>query len=177
MFETIKSQLYIGKTLVQQNELEGRGFSMKLDVTDNSIKATLTAKADITMQSLEISTEKDFDDDDLFFANGYQSWSTTREYCRYDTTMDLLPLGRKLGGFAKYACGIMSDYSFGDFYGKTGNLHSYTYTYFRKKSSRHCKTLFEFSRFLQSAPSHNWIFMLKYFIRNIITLSERRLCT
>ena len=71
------------------------------------------------------------DDDDLFFANGYQSWSTSREYCRYDTTKDILPLGKKLGGFAAYACGIMSDYSFGDYYGKTGNFHSYTYTYFR----------------------------------------------
>ena len=90
MFETIKSQLYIGKTLVQQNELEGRGFSMKLDVTDNSIKATLTAKADITMQSLEISTEKDFDDDDLFFANGYQAWTTSREFSKKDTFNDVI---------------------------------------------------------------------------------------
>ena len=54
MFDKIRAEYLIGKVAVKQNELEGRGFSMKLDVTDNSIKATLTAKADITMQSLEI---------------------------------------------------------------------------------------------------------------------------
>ena len=98
MFETIKSQLYIGKTLVQQNELKGRGFEMKLDVTDESIKATLVAKADITMKSLEIVTDKDFDDDDLFFANGYQAWTTTREFSKEDTFNGLM----KIAGITKF---------------------------------------------------------------------------
>ena len=108
MFETIKSQLYIGKTLVQQNELEGRGFSMKLDVTEKSIKATLTAKADITMQSLEISTEKDFDDDDLFFANGYQAWTTSRGFSKKDTFKGLIKAAG-INKFLKHFAGLSGD--------------------------------------------------------------------
>ena len=137
MFDTIKSQLYIGKTLVQQNELNGRGFEMKLDVNEKSIKATLTAKADITMQSLEISAEKDFDDDDLFFANGYQAWTTTREFSRDDTFKGLIKAAG-ITKFVKHFAGLSGDYHF-ESYGEKGKFHGYTYCYFREKGENEIK--------------------------------------
>ena len=133
MFNEIKSEVFIGKSLIKSNEFDNRAFSFKLEETDSSIKGVLTAKRDLKMQSLEITTEKAYADDDLFFKNGYQSWSTTREVDKDFTFKGLIPLAYKIGGFPKYAAGIMSDYGFGDFYNKKGCFHSYTYTYLRKK--------------------------------------------
>ncbi len=133
MFNTIKSEVFIGKSLIKSNDFDNRAFSFKLEETESSIKGVLIAKRDIKMHSLEITTEKAFADDDLFFKNGYQSWSTTREVDKDFTFKGLIPLAYTLGGFPKYAAGIMSDYGFGDFYNKKGCFHSYTYTYFRKK--------------------------------------------
>ena len=152
-----------GNAVISHTEFDNSDFTFELSEKKGVIKGILKAKADMVMKDLEIETTRNFEKDDLFFANGYQSWSTTREYCRYDTTKDILPLGKKLGGFAAYACGIMSDYSFGDYYGKTGNFHSYTYTYFRKKGSRNI-TLYGskterqgFTLFLVDMPNSKFI--------------------
>ena len=110
-----------GNAVISHTEFDNSDFTFELSEKKGVIKGILKAKADMVMKDLEIETTRNFEKDDLFFANGYQSWSTSREYCRYDTTKDILPLGKKLGGFAAYACGIMSDYSFGDYYGKTGD--------------------------------------------------------
>ena len=133
MFKTIKSEVFIGKSLIKSNDFDNRAFSFKLEETDSSIKGVLTAKRDIKMHSLEITTEKSIADDQHFIKNGYQSWSTTREVDKDFTFKGLIPLAYTLGGFPKYCAGIMSDYGFGDFYNKKGCFHSYTYTYFRKK--------------------------------------------
>ncbi len=122
---------------MQQNELEGRGFSLKLDVTEKSIKATMIAKADIVMQSFEILTEKDFDDDDLFFANGYQAWTTSREFSKFDTFDGLLKLAG-ITKFTKHFAGLSGDYHF-ESYGEKGKFHSYTYCYFREKGEQEIK--------------------------------------
>ncbi len=137
MFDTIKSQYYIGKTLVQQNELEGRGFSLKLDVTEKSIKATMIAKADIVMQSFEILTEKDLDDDALFFSIGYESLTTSLEFSKFDTFDGLLKLAG-ITKFTKHFAGLSGDYHF-ESYGEKGKFHSYTYCYFREKGEQEIK--------------------------------------
>ncbi len=137
MFDTIKSQYYIGKVLVQQNELEGRGFSFKLDVTDKHIKGVLTAKSDITMQSLYMETEKDFDDDDLFFANGYQAWTTSREFSKHDTFNGLMKIAG-ITKFTKHFAGLSGDYHF-EKYGEEGKFHAYTYCYFRERGEKEIK--------------------------------------
>ncbi len=137
MFKTIRSQFNIGKASVQQNDFEGRGFSFKLDVTDESIKGILVAKSDLEMKSFEIETEKDFDDDDLFFANGYQAWTTSREFSKDDTFKGLIKAAG-INKFLKHFAGLSGDYHF-ESYGEEGKFHAYTYCYFREKGEREIK--------------------------------------
>ncbi len=137
MFKTIRSQFNIGKASVQQNDFEGRGFSFKLDVTDESIKGILVAKSDLEMKSFEIETEKDFDDDDLFFANGYQAWTTSREFSKNDTFKGLIKAAG-INKFLKHFAGLSGDYHFEN-YGEEGKFHAYTYCYFREKGEREIK--------------------------------------
>ena len=137
MFDKIRAEYLIGKVAVKQNELEGRGFSVKLDVSKEAIKCVLVAKADITMKSFEIETKKDFDDDDLFFANGYQAWTTSREFSKHDTFKGLIKAAG-INKFLKHFAGLSGDYHF-ESYGEEGKFHAYTYCYFREKGEREIK--------------------------------------
>ncbi len=124
-----------GTAVVSHKELDNKDFIFELKEENGVISGWLTAKTDLKMHALELETERSFAADDLFYVNGYQSWSTSREHNKYSVVKDIIPLGRKLGKFPARCCGIMSDYDFEE-YGKTGCFHSYTYTYFRKKGSR-----------------------------------------
>lgn len=137
MFEKIRSEFLIGKALVKQNALDGRAFSLDFKQTKNSIKGVLTAKCDLDMKSFEIECEKDFEDDDLFFANGYQAWTTSREFSK-DDKFDGLIKAANITKFVKHFAGLSGDYHF-ESYGEEGKFHSYTYCYFREKGEREIK--------------------------------------
>ena len=66
------------------NSFDNEYFSFKYEKNDDSIKGVLTAKKGFEMQSLVVEYDKDFDDDDLFYANGYQAWTTSREFSKND---------------------------------------------------------------------------------------------
>ena len=137
MFEKIRSEFLIGKALVKQNAFDGRAFSFDFKQTKDSIKGILTAKCDLDMKSFEIECEKDFEDDDLFFANGYQAWTTSREFSKEDK-FDGLIKAANITKFVKHFAGLSGDYHF-ESYGEEGKFHSYTYCYFREKGEREIK--------------------------------------
>ena len=137
MFEKIRSEFLIGKALVKQNAFDGRAFSLDFKQTKDSIKGVLTAKCDLDMKSFEIECEKDFEDDDLFFANGYQAWTTSREFSK-DDKFDGLIKAANITKFVKHFAGLSGDYHF-ESYGEEGKFHSYTYCYFREKGEREIK--------------------------------------
>ena len=79
--------------------------------------------------------ERAFCDDDAFFAAGYQSWTTAREYTRKDRQKGLrLPI-RALSfiPIVKKCAGASGDYSFTPY--RRGVFHSVGYTYLRKLGS------------------------------------------
>ncbi len=128
------AKIKIGRATINHIDFDNCHFKFNFKETKKGIKGVLTAKTDFTMESLAVSKAMDFSDESLFFVNGYQSWTTSREYAKGDKINDLMPLARKLGGFAEYAAGIMSDYSFTS-YGVRSLFRSYTYTYMRNKGS------------------------------------------
>ena len=137
MFTKIKSQILIGKALVNQNDFDGRAFSFDLQQDEDSIKGVLTAKCDFVMKSFEIERDKDFDDDDLFFANGYQAWTTTREFSKNDTFKGLIKAAN-INKFLKHFACLSGDYHF-EKYVEKGKFHAYTYCYFREKGEKEIK--------------------------------------
>ncbi len=111
---------------------ENECFDFELKSTEKSIKGVFTAKRDMEMKSFTLTTEKDFDDDDLFYANGYQAWTTSREFSKDDKFDGLLDLAR-ITKFTAHFAGLSGDYHFASSYGEKGKFHSYTYCYFREK--------------------------------------------
>ena len=93
-----------GTAIVTHKEMDNADFLFEMKEENGLITAYLTAKTDLRMQALELETEKAFAVDDLFYANGYQSWSTSREFNKYGLLKDITPLGKKLGKFATRCC-------------------------------------------------------------------------
>lgn len=116
---------------VYENEgLESEHFSLELDVTDNAIKCVLHPKTEMKMLEFYISTYKKLEKDELFFANGYQSWTTCYEFRATDKQDSMTPIA-KISDFTTSLAGISGDCRIAK-YGGQGFFHSFTYTYFRK---------------------------------------------
>lgn len=116
------------------NTMENEDFIFYLSENDGHIKGTVTALTDFTFCSISLKTEFPFGFDDLFYANGYQAWTTSREFCKTDKLQGIMPLSR-VSKFTEDLTGISGDYKFAS-YGTAGVFHSYTYCYFRKRGQR-----------------------------------------
>lgn len=131
---TLQATFRQNGTLCESTQFENDGFTLKLTQTDGEILAELTAKTDLEFSSLSLSCPMDFAADDLFFANGYQSWTTSREYGRADTAPTVTRLAH-ISRFTTELAATSGDCLFAPKSGK-GIFHSYTYCYFRKRDSR-----------------------------------------
>lgn len=130
---SLKARLLIDGEAYYTTNFDNEFFSLEVLETEDAIKGTITAKKEIFFKGLSISKEYKFGPKTLFFANGYQSWSTTEEHRASDTTKDKTAL-LDFFDFGKYMVGAMSDYSFTT-YGKKGCFHSHTFTYLREEGS------------------------------------------
>lgn len=132
---TLASKIKVNNATVSHMDFDNCHFSFELKDDGKFIKGILTAKADIEMETFAVTKPMEYSDDTLFFGNGYQSWSTSKEYRRGDKTQDIISAARKLGGFAEFAAGVFADYTFKSYvhYGKPNFFRAYTYTYLRKK--------------------------------------------
>mgnify|MGYP004639357319 FL=1 len=108
------------------------GYSGEIfDVTDeggeNAVKIVINAKKAVKAELAELIYDHYYEQTERFFANGFQSWTSSREYKRNDMqyglrTLSNLPIARTFSGAS-------GDYAFTE-YGKD-LYHSFSYTYFR----------------------------------------------
>lgn len=127
-FEPFIKYEYNGR-IYENSKLKCDNYSLELLINDDGIQCTLAPNVKMKLIEFSISAIKKFDENELFFANGYQSWTTSREFGSDDTLEGI----SKLAGLTektKALSEISGDYSFAQ-YGKKGVFHSYTYTYFR----------------------------------------------
>lgn len=97
------------------------------DITDKGIKFFFKSSVKIEVISAELVYQHYFDIESKFFANGYQSWTKSREYGVNDKQNGLMGLA-KLKIFNKFAASS-GDYNFTKYRDKL--FHSITYTYYR----------------------------------------------
>lgn len=109
---------------------ESEHYSLTADITGEKISCVLHPKLEMELIEFNLSCVKKMLPDEVFFANGYQSWTTTRECRRDDTVKGLTPIAG-ISKFTTALAGISGDYHF-TVYGEKGRFHSYTYTYFRQ---------------------------------------------
>ena len=102
-------------------------------VTDSEIKLTLKPKAMVELLCAYFEFDHNFADDDKFFSNGYQSWTTSREYTKKDVHLGINKLA-KLPPFLKLA-GTSSDVWFCDDEEIPGVFRSHCYTYIKNNGN------------------------------------------
>ncbi len=105
---------------------------IKIDssVTKNRLRLSLTPTEKIELISVALTYDYNFSDDEKFFSNGYQSWTTSREYTKTDHQKGLLFPCNVIPVAKKFA-DPSGDYSFTR-YSKKGYFHSFTYAYLRE---------------------------------------------
>ncbi len=102
-------------------------FEASLTLTDSAVTCSVTAKKRISMRRFSLQFPFVYMADDRVLANGYQSWSTTREYRRGDTMPAITPIAKKKELFL--LAGISGDCRFVEEPKKAGVFHSHCYTY------------------------------------------------
>ena len=102
-------------------------FDVRDEGGENAVKIVVNAKKAVKAELAELIYDHYYEQTERFFANGFQSWTSSREYKRNDVqyglrTLSNLPIVRTFSGAS-------GDYAFTE-YGKD-LYHSFSYTYFR----------------------------------------------
>lgn len=119
---------FVGDIKYIDRSKDNPNFKLEYDITENSVKAKVTAKKKLTMHRADLNFEFGFKKDDKFFSNGYQSWTTSREYTAADKMPAIIPIAK--GKLEKIA-GITADCRFARFPKETGCFLSHCYTYIK----------------------------------------------
>ena len=102
-------------------------FDVRDEGGENAVKIVVNVKKAVKAELAELIYDHYYEQTERFFANGFQSWTSSREYKRNDVqyglrTLSKLPIVRTFSGAS-------GDYAFTE-YGKD-LYHSFSYTYFR----------------------------------------------
>lgn len=99
--------------------------------TENGLSYTLKTTSDIELVKAELFGNYKFNNEDKFFANGFQSWTDTKEFSKNETMPDKgfvakTPIGKRIG--LQY----VGDYMYADYCKKPGIFHGNSYCYINK---------------------------------------------
>lgn len=117
-----------GKT--KQTDEFNEDISWKIDEGEHGLKITLVPKKEISSVSFEVKREYDFNDDSRFFANGFQSWTDTKEFTKNERMSDLGFVGKTFFG-KKFGLNYVGDYTFCNQAENCGEFHSHGLAYVR----------------------------------------------
>lgn len=99
----------------------------------DKLKMVLTAHKELSLIECAISFDYTFEPSDKIFCNGYQSWTTSKEYGVNDKEKGLLGFGKHFP-ISEFTS-LFGDYSFYKYTNISGKFHGYTYGYNRRGES------------------------------------------
>ena len=84
IMEYIYHFTYTADGKVKTSSDSNEDFDFALTEGGNSLKAVITPKKDIVIHSFYIRRDYEYAPDSRFFANGFQSWTDSREFVKND---------------------------------------------------------------------------------------------
>lgn len=114
------------KTKTASNE----DFDLEINNTDSNYSVVILPKSDISVLDFYITTNYNFSDDSKFFANGFQSWTDTKEFSKLEKMKDLGLVGKTLIG-KSLGLENVGDYTFVKQAKNVGEFHSHGFAYVR----------------------------------------------
>jgi alpha-galactosidase len=103
--------------------------TLNIDQNGNEKIYTLYFGQEVRLREVNIKQNVRYDDDCRIYCNGYQSWTTSREYLKNERTRNLTFFGRILN--KKYSLDRYNGHNFKLSKGTKGTFLSYTYTYIK----------------------------------------------
>lgn len=119
------------KTVDCQND----DVAFDLQQNANGLKLTVIPKKAIRDISFYLEREYDFSGDKRFFANGFQSWTDTKEFAKGEMMADEGLIGRGIFGKSPFGINLVGDYTFVDQPKEYGVFHSISFAYVRDGKS------------------------------------------
>ncbi|MBE6782886.1 MAG: alpha-galactosidase [Ruminococcaceae bacterium] len=111
-------------------EKDSRHVKILTSVEEEKITASLIPTQKIELIEFKLDTKIPYNKGDLFFSNGYQSWSTSLEVQKESTLKTTNPIVN-ISNWSKNAAEVGGDYTFAGYKKQKGYFHSNGYTYIR----------------------------------------------
>ena len=108
-------------------------YSVAVQENGKEIKFVLQPKKELELVNAYLIGKYAYNDTDRVFVNGYQSWTTTREFRKGDRQEGLKKLGNIFP--VHILLKLFGDYKFQKYSKDTGVFHSYSYTYVNNNGS------------------------------------------
>lgn len=107
-------------------------FNEKVD--GSKFYLTIDAKKPLYITKASMEINYPFDSGATFFANGYQSWTDTKEFSKNEKMPDIGNIGKTIIG-KKMGLKYVGDYTFVDYSKNKGVFHSHSYAYIRSSKT------------------------------------------
>lgn len=121
----------VDDTVLETRDINSAHFSGEVEINADCLRVSLTPKQTIEILECYWETPYPYQPDEWFFVNGYQSWTTSREYRRQDMQRSIIPLAN-MSRATKQLASISGDSMFTRYRKQPGYFHSFTYTYLRR---------------------------------------------
>ena len=118
------------RTVITTRENEYIKIEMSLE--GERFRASLVPKAAFELIRVDAVFDYEYPDGAKIFGNGYQAWTTSREYSAKEKMRDVTPAA--VGPLRK-AAGISGDVRFVEFPKERGCFYSHAYTYIKSRTS------------------------------------------
>lgn len=115
------------KTVERQND----DVSFDLRQSANGLKLTVIPKKQISDISFYLERNYEYQTDSRFFANGFQSWTDTKEFTRSEMMADEGLIGKGIFGKSPFGINLVGDYTFVEQPKEYGNFHAISFAYVR----------------------------------------------
>ena len=124
----------IGKEL-KTTEISNDDVSFDLRQTESGLTLTVIPKKEISDISFYLEREYEYPQDSRFFANGFQSWTDTKEFAKNELMADEGLVGKGLFGKSPFGMNLVGDYTFVEQSKECGVFHSISFAYVRNEKS------------------------------------------
>ena len=127
-------EYYTDGRLKKTSDCSNDDFILGINNSDNHLSVSVMPKRKIEFKKFELTADYKVDRDERIFANGYQSWTVSREYFPDESMDEFNPrfLGLKKSKFNPLGIWGAGDLLWHDYPEQQGVFYGYSYAYVRK---------------------------------------------
>ena len=120
---------------IKTTEISNDDVSFDLRQTENGLTLTVIPKKEISDISFYLEKGYEYPQDSKFFANGFQSWTDTKEFAKNELMADEGIVGKGLFGKSPFGMNLVGNYTFVEQSKECGVFHSNSFAYVRNEKN------------------------------------------